>query len=69
MLEGGRRKNALPARAMVLAIAALFIGIVGFAKREGYWKSHIPASVYKQLVPSAGQIEHPMPGAHPVISE
>ncbi len=60
---------AVPAWAMGLAVAALFLGIVGFAKVEGFWKSNIPRAEYRQLIPHANQIEHPMPGAQPPISQ
>ncbi|MGB9073448.1 MAG: 4Fe-4S binding protein [Terriglobales bacterium] len=52
----------LPAWAMAAGIAALFFGIVGFAKTYGYWDSHVPAATYQQLVPQADQARHPMPG-------
>jgi hypothetical protein len=48
---------------MAGAIAALFFGIIGFAKTAGYWKSDVPRSVYQQLVPHANEAQHPMPGA------
>jgi hypothetical protein len=44
---------------MALGIAALFLGIVGFAKTAGYWNSDIPDSVYRQFVPQANKISHP----------
>jgi polyferredoxin len=52
----------LPAWAMAAGIAALFLGIVGFAKTAGYWDSQVPRAVYQQLVPHADQARHPMPG-------
>jgi polyferredoxin len=57
-----RKVHVLPAWAMAAGIAALFLGIVGFAKTAGYWNSHVPHSVYRVLVPSADQAQHPMPG-------
>jgi polyferredoxin len=48
--------------AMGAGIAALFFGIVGFAKTAGYWQTHVPNYVYRQLVPNANQATHPMPG-------
>ena len=62
-------KNAgLPAWALAAGVAALFLGIVGFAKTEGYWKSEIPRSVYQRLVPHANEASHPMPG-DPALQE
>ncbi len=52
----------LPVWAMAAGIAALFLGMVGFAKTAGYWDSQVPRAVYQQLVPHADQARHPMPG-------
>lgn len=46
--------------ALAAGIAVLFLGIVGFAKTAGYWNSDIPNYVYRQLVPRANEVEHPM---------
>jgi len=56
------RAPRVPTWAMAAGIAALFFGIVGFAKSAGYWDSHVPRAVYEQLVPNADQARHPMPG-------
>ncbi len=53
------RSRKLPAWAMALGLAALFLGVVGFAKTAGYWNDHIPDSVYRELVPQANEISHP----------
>jgi polyferredoxin len=45
--------------AMAAGIAVLFFGIVGFAKTAGYWQGDIPDYVYRQLIPSADQVDHP----------
>jgi polyferredoxin len=52
----------VPVWAMAAAIAALFLGIVGFAKTSGYWDSHVSRAIYQQLVPNADEARHPMPG-------
>jgi hypothetical protein len=52
-------RRRLPAWAITLGIAALFVGIVGYAKTAGYWKGDIPRYVYRQLVPQAQEIDHP----------
>jgi polyferredoxin len=57
-----RTAKRMPTWAFAAGVAALFFGIVGFAKTEGYWKSDIPQAVYKQLVPHANEASHPMPG-------
>ena len=52
----------IPVWAMAAGIAALFFGVVGFAKTAGYWDSHVPQATYQELVPQADQARHPMPG-------
>ncbi|HVO79291.1 MAG TPA: 4Fe-4S binding protein [Terriglobales bacterium] len=52
----------MPAWAMAVGIAALFFGIVGFAKTAGYWQTSVPTAVYRQLVPHAAEATHPLPG-------
>jgi polyferredoxin len=52
------RAHRLPAWAMAAGIAALFFGIVGFAKTAGVWDSHVPRATYQQLVPNADQAAH-----------
>ncbi|HKM47474.1 MAG TPA: 4Fe-4S binding protein [Terriglobales bacterium] len=52
----------LPVWAMAAGIAALFFGVVGFAKTAGYWDSRVPQAIYQQLVPHADEARHPMPG-------
>ena len=47
--------------AMAAGIAVLFFGIVGFAKTSGYWNGDVPDYVYRQLVPQANDVDHPMP--------
>lgn len=55
-------RRAMPPWAVAAGIAALFFGVVGFARASGYWNSEIPSHVYQQLVPTANQATHPMPG-------
>jgi len=61
-------RGKMPAWAMAAGIAALFFGIVGFAKTEGYWNTNVPSHVYRELVPHADQASHPMPG-DPALTE
>ena len=56
------QRAAIPAWAMAVGIAVLFLGVAGFAKATGHWESAIPTSVYERLVPNADQAAHPMPG-------
>lgn len=62
LLSGQPKPRPLPAWAMAAGIAALFLGITGFAKATGHWESPIPESVYQRLVPHADEAAHPMPG-------
>jgi len=61
-LAGNRRAVRMPAWALAAAVAAIFLGITGFAKATGHWNSAVPDAVYRQLVPRANQAQHPMPG-------
>ena len=61
MLESKRKRQGLPAWAMAVGIALLFIGLAGFAKVTGHWNSPVPNSVYQQLIPHADSVQHPMP--------
>lgn len=61
MLKPKKLTRAIPAWAVGLGIVALFVGMVGLAKTMGYWKSDLPNSVYRQLIPRAKEIGHPMP--------
>ncbi len=53
-------QGRLPAWAMAIGIAVLFLGIVGYAKTAGYWNGDVPDYVYRQLVPQADQASHPL---------
>jgi len=54
--QNGRR---LPAWAMAVGIAALFLAIIGYAKASGHWNGDVPDYVYRQLVPHANELDHP----------
>ena len=53
------KDGRLPAWAMAVGIAVLFLGIVGYARSAGYWSGDVPDSVYRQLVPQANTVDHP----------
>lgn len=53
------RRRTIPAWAMAATIALLFFGLVGYAKLSGHWDTRLPRQVYFQLVPQAGQTQHP----------
>ena len=52
----------IPTWAFAAGVAAVFFGLIGFAKVGGYWNSEIPRAVYQQLVPHANEASHPLPG-------
>jgi len=33
---------------------------VGYARTAGYWNGDVPDSVYRQLVPQASEVSHPV---------
>jgi polyferredoxin len=55
-------RRTMPTWAMAVGIAAVFFGVVGFAKTAGYWNTGVPNEVYQLLVPRAERVSHPMPG-------
>jgi polyferredoxin len=60
ILAPRRGASKVPAWALALGIALLFLGILGVAKTANAWNSHVPASVYYRLVPRANEAQHPM---------
>lgn len=62
LLQASKSPRRIPSWAMAAGVAVLFFGILGYAKAAGLWDSHIPAAVYRQLVPHANAARHPMPG-------
>ena len=62
VLQASKGARRVPSWAMAAGVAVLFFGMVGYAKAVGFWDSHIPAAVYRQLVPHANTARHPMPG-------
>ncbi len=49
----------VPAWAVAVGVAALFLGVVGYAKAAGFWNGEIPNSVYQQIIPHADEVGHP----------
>jgi len=61
MLTPNKARLAVPGWAIAAGVAVLFLGVAGFAKATGHWKSPISDTVYQRLVPNADQAAHPMP--------
>jgi polyferredoxin len=54
-----QNNRRLPAWAMAVGIAALFLAIIGCAKAAGHWNGDVPDDVYRQLIPHANEVDHP----------
>ena len=54
--------RAIPAWSIAAAIAVVFFGLVGYAKLSGHWETRLPQQVYFELVPHAGEAQHPPVG-------
>ena len=57
-MSAGKHRR-LPAWVMAAMIAALFLGIVGYARWTGHWSTDISSQVYDDLIPRAGEFTHP----------
>jgi polyferredoxin len=53
------RRRRVPAWVMAAGIAALFLGICGYARINGSWHTNLPDRVYFELIPRAGELTHP----------
>jgi len=57
-LSTPRRLKRVPAWAVAAGIAALFLGICGYARWTGHWQTDIPSNVYFELIPHASEFAH-----------
>jgi len=55
----GPRRLRVPAWAVAAGVALLFLGVTGYAQWTGHWRTDLPARIYFDLIPNAGQISHP----------
>jgi polyferredoxin len=53
----GRRKR-VSAWAVAAGIAALFLGLYGYARWAGCWQTNISSQAYFELIPRANEFEH-----------
>lgn len=53
------RGRKVPAWAVAAGIAAIFLGICGYARLSGCWQTNLPDRVYMELIPHANEFEHP----------
>jgi polyferredoxin len=52
-------RRAVPAWAFAAGVAALFLGLVGYAQWSGHWRTDLPGRVYEELIPHANEFTHP----------
>jgi polyferredoxin len=52
-------KKRIPAWTVAAGVAAIFLGIVLYARLTGHWSTEIPQSIYTNLVPRANEFLHP----------
>ncbi|MGB9454564.1 MAG: 4Fe-4S binding protein [Bryobacteraceae bacterium] len=53
------RAKRVPAWAVAAGIAALFLGVCGYARLTGHWRTDLPRSTYFELIPHASEFTHP----------
>ena len=52
------RNRTLQPRTVVAILAILFFGLIILARATDHWQTHLPTSVYQQLVPHADDYNH-----------
>ncbi len=52
-------RKRVPAWAVAAGIAALFVGICGYARWTGHWNTDLPSRTYFELIPHANEFQHP----------
>jgi polyferredoxin len=52
-------KGTIAPWAVAACLAAIFFGLVGYARISGHWQSRVPNSIYLRLVPNADLESHP----------
>ena len=53
------RRRRVPAWAVAAGVAALFLGICGYARWNGHWRTDLPSQTYFELIPHASEFTHP----------
>jgi polyferredoxin len=52
------RNRILQPSTVVVVLAILFFGLIGLARATNHWQTHLPRSLYQQLVPHADDYNH-----------
>lgn len=42
-----------------IGVAAIFVGVVGYARIAGHWHGNTPEHLFFQLIPNASTFTHP----------
>jgi len=53
------RARRVPAWAVAAGIAAVFLGVCGYARVTGHWNTNLPSRAYFELIPHANEFTHP----------
>jgi polyferredoxin len=53
------RAKRVPAWAVAAGIAAIFLGVCGYARLTGHWHTNVPSSTCFDLIPRANEFTHP----------
>ena len=53
------RHKRVPAWLLAAGIAALFLGVCGYAQWSGWWRTDLPSRLYFELIPHANEFTHP----------
>jgi polyferredoxin len=53
------RGKRVPAWAVAMGVAVLFVGICGYARWTGHWRTDLPERTYMELIPHANEFTHP----------
>jgi polyferredoxin len=53
------RRRRLPTWAIAVGIAAVFLGLAGFARLTGHWHTDVDPQLYYELIPRAADFGHP----------
>jgi polyferredoxin len=59
LLLAAPHRRHVPAWAMAAGVAAIFLGICGYAHWTGHWQTELPGRLYFELVPRANEFTHP----------
>ena len=52
-------RRRVPAWAVAAGVAAIFLGVCGYAQATGYWHTDLPSKLYFELIPHANEFTHP----------